>query len=291
MKSMTGFGRSKLEINDRIYNVEIKSVNHKYSDITIKMPRSLIYLEDKVKKQITANISRGKIDVFITFENYSDEGKEIIVNNDLVKKYMEEFTKLAKENNLSMNIPVTEITKLPDVLTLKSTDDDEDVIENELLECVNQATKNFVEMREVEGNKIKEDLLRRIEIISNLVEKISGLSTGLVEEYVVKLEERIKEILKTNVIDETRLATEVVIYADKCSVEEELTRLRSHIIQFKQILDEEKPIGKKIDFLIQEMNREINTTGSKSGSIDITNLVVEAKTNLEDIREQIQNIE
>ena len=291
MKSMTGFGRAKLEINDRIYNVEIKSVNHKYSDITIKMPRSLIYLEDKVKKQITANISRGKIDVYITFENYSDEGKEIIVNNDLVKKYMEEFTKLAEENNLSMNIPVTEITKLPDVLTLKSTDDNEDVIANELLECVEQATKNFVEMREVEGNKIKEDLLKRIEIINDIVEKISGLSTGLVEDYVVKLEERIKEILKTNIIDETRLATEVVIYADKCSVEEELTRLRSHIIQFKQILDEEKPIGKKIDFLIQEMNREINTTGSKSGSIDITNLVVEAKTNLEDIREQIQNIE
>ena len=291
MKSMTGFGRAKLEINDRIYNVEIKSVNHKYSDISIKMPRSLLYLEDKVKKEITANISRGKIDVFISFENYSDKGKEIIVNNDLVKKYMEEFTKLAQENNLSMNIPVTEITKLPDVLTLKTTDDDEDVIENELLDCVNSAIKSFVDMREVEGNKIKEDLLRRIEIINQIVEKISELSTGLVEDYVVKLEERIKEILKTNVIDEARLATEVVIYADKCSVEEELTRLRSHITQFKQILDEEKPIGKKIDFLIQEMNREINTTGSKSGSIDITNLVVDAKTNLEDIREQIQNIE
>lgn len=291
MKSMTGFGRAKLETNDRIYSVEIKSVNHKYTDISIKMPRSLIYLEEKVKKQITSNISRGKIDVFINFENYSDKGKEIIVNNDLVKRYVEEFRKLAEENNLSMNIPVTEITKLPDVLTLKSTDDDEDIIEKELIECVEQAIENFVSMRQEEGNKIKEDLISRIEQINEIVERISDNSTGLVQEYVVKLEERIKEILKTDIIDEARLATEVVIYADKCSVEEELTRLRSHIQQFKQILDEEKPIGKKVDFLIQEMNREINTTGSKSGSLDITNLVVEAKTVLEDIREQIQNIE
>lgn len=291
MKSMTGFGRSKLEKNNRIYTVEIKSVNHKYTDISVKLPRTLSYLEEKIKKEITSSISRGKIDVFITFENYSDEGKEIIVNRDLVKKYVEEFSKIAEENNLSMNIPVTEITKLPDVLTLKSSDDDEDIIEQELLECINQAIENFVSMREIEGNKIKEDLLRRIRIIEEIVEKISANSTGLVEEYVVKLEERIKEILKTNVVDEGRLALETVIYADKCSVEEELTRLRSHINQFRSIAQEEKPIGKKIDFLIQEMNREINTTGSKSGSLEITNLVVEAKTQLEDIREQIQNIE
>jgi len=288
---MTGFGRAKLEKNNRIYNVEIKSVNHKYTDISIKMPRSLTYIEEKIKKEITSNISRGKIDVFISFENYSDEGKEIIVNSDLVNKYMEEFTKLAEENNLSMDIPVTEITKLPDVLTLKHIDDDEDLIENELLECTRQAIENFVSMRQQEGNKIKEDLITRINKINEIVEKITKESTGLIEEYVVKLEERIKEILKTDIIDKARLAQEVVIYADKSSIEEELTRLRSHIIQFKQIIEEEKPIGKKIDFLIQEMNREINTTGSKSASLEITNLVIEAKTVLEDIREQIQNIE
>ena len=291
MKSMTGFGRAKLEKNDRIYSVEIKSVNHKYTDISIKMPKSLSYLEEKVKKEITSNISRGKIDVFITFENYSEKGKEIIINKELVKKYVEEFNILATENNLSMDIPVTEITKLPDVLTLKNTDDDEDIIANELLECVKNATENFVAMREAEGNKIKEDLLNRIKVIEEIVEKISKESEGIVEEYIEKLQERIKEILKTNVIDESRLALETVIYADKSSVEEELTRLKSHINQFKQIVEEDKPIGKKIDFLIQEMNREINTTGSKSGSLDITNLVVEAKTCLEDIREQIQNVE
>lgn len=291
MKSMTGFGRAKLEKNDRIYNIEIKSVNHKYNDITIKLPRTLSYLEDKIKKTISNNISRGKVDVFITFENYSNEGKDIIVNKELVKNYMDKFIELANENNLSINIPVTEITKLPDVLTLKDSNDDEDIIENELLECLNEAINNFVNMREAEGNKIKEDLERRISQIEPQIEKISAYSTGLIEEYVVKLNERIKEILKTNIVDEARLAQEVVIYADKSSVEEEITRLRSHIEQFRKMLKEEKPIGKKMDFLIQEMNREINTTGSKSGSLDITNLVIEIKTELEDIREQIQNIE
>ena len=291
MKSMTGFGRAKLEKNSRIYNVEIKSVNHKYNDISIKLPRSLSYIEEKIKKQISSAVSRGKIDVYITFENYSEEGKEVIVNRELVKEYIKEFQKLSEENNLNMNIPVTEITKLPDVLTLKETSEDEEVIENEVLECVQEAINNFVSMREKEGNKIKEDLNTRIERVKEKVEQISKYSTGLVEEYVVKLEERIKEILKTDIVDKSRLAMEVVLYADKCSVEEEITRLRSHIIQFKNMLEETNPIGKKIDFLIQEMNRETNTIGSKSGSLDITNLVINVKTELEDIREQIQNIE
>lgn len=291
MKSMTGFGRAKIEKNDRIYTIEIKSVNHKYTDISIKLPRSLSYLEDKIKKEITSNISRGKIDVFITFENYSDEGKDIIINQELVKKYVEEFRKIAEENNLNMNIPVTEITKLPDVLTLKTTEEKEDVIEGEVLECLKQAIDNFVVMRQTEGNKIKLDLLNRIKQVEENVQKISTYSTGLIQEYVVKLEERIKEILKTDIIDEARLMAEVVIYADKCSVEEEITRLKSHIEQFKIMVEEQKPIGKKIDFLIQEMNREINTTGSKAGCLNITNLVVETKTELEDIREQVQNVE
>lgn len=291
MKSMTGFGRAKLEKNNRIYTIEIKSVNHKYSDITIKMPRTFSYLEDKIKKEISSNIARGKIDVYISFENYSEEGKQVIINQELVNEYMNQFKILAEQNNLSLDIPVTEITKLPDVLILKETEEAEDIIENELLECLKEAINNFTNMREQEGNKIKEDLKVRIEKIEKEVEKISEYSTRLVEEYVVKLEQRIKELLKTDVVDEARLATEVVIYADKCSVEEELTRLRSHIAQFKNMLEETKPIGKKIDFLIQEMNRETNTTGSKSGSLEITNLVINIKTELEDIREQVQNIE
>lgn len=292
MKSMTGFGRAKLEKNDRIYNIEIKSVNHKYSDISVKLPKSLIYVEDKIKKQISLKIARGKIDVFVSFENYSAKGKDIIVNEELVKKYLEKFKLLAEQNNLSQEIPVAEIIKLPEVLTIKETEDEEDAIQSELLECLEQAINNFVEMREAEANKIKEDLEARINDVEQSVQKISTYSTRLVEEYVVKLKERIKEILKTDVIDEARLAMEVVLYADKCSVEEELTRLKSHIDQFRTLINsKEGPVGKKLDFLIQEMNRETNTMGSKSGSLEITNLVVDIKTKLEDIREQIQNIE
>ena len=291
MKSMTGFGRAKLEKNNRIYQVEIKSVNHKYNDISIKLPRSFSYIEDKIKKEIASCIERGKVDVFISFENYSSEGKQVIINHELVKEYMEQFRKLAQDNNLSLNIPVTDITKLADVLTLKESNINEEIIESELLEALQEAKSSFVAMRENEGNRIKQDLLDRINKIDSKVQEISVHSTGLIEEYVVKLRRRLNEILKTDVIDEARLATEVVIYADKCSVEEELTRLNSHISQFKELLEETKPIGKKIDFLIQEMNRETNTIGSKSGSLEITNLVINIKTELEDIREQVQNIE
>ncbi len=291
MKSMTGFGRAKLEKNNRIYQVEMKSVNHKYNDITIKLPRTLSYLEDIIKKEVSSNVARGKIDIFVSFENYSEAGKEIVINQELIKEYMKQFTMLSEENNLSLNIPVTEITKLPDVLTIKETEEAEDIIKEELLECLKEAIIHFNNMREQEANKIKEDLLERIQKIEEEVEKISAYSTRLVEEYVVKLEQRIKELLKTDVIDGARLAMEVVLYADKCSVEEEVTRLRSHILQFRNMLEEIKPVGKKIDFLLQEMNRETNTIGSKSGSLEITNLVINIKTELEDIREQIQNIE
>ncbi|MBR3720336.1 MAG: YicC family protein [Clostridia bacterium] len=291
MKSMTGFGRSKLEENSREYIVEIKSVNHKYSDISIKMPRNIMCFEEKIKKIISNNISRGKIDVFITFNNYSEEGKDVIINKELAKNYINQLKELANENGLDDKIRVTEITKMPDVLQLKIEDDESNVIWQELEKCVNQAVANFVEMREVEGERIKQDLSTRIDNIEDLVNSIFSNTTGLIEEYVVKLRERIKEILQTDVVDEARLSQEIVIYADKCSIEEELTRLRSHIAQFRSLLESKEPVGKKIDFLIQEMNRETNTIASKSVKLEITNLAIDIKTAMEDIREQIQNIE
>lgn len=290
MKSMTGFGRARYENSNRIYNIEIKSVNHRYNDITVKLPRSISYLEEKIKKEISSKISRGKIDIFVSFENNSAEGKDIRINKELAGIYIKELKTIASENGINENIPVTEISKFPDVLTIENLED-EDTIWKELLVCLNEAISNFLQMRENEGKKIKEDLNIRIEKISNKVCEISTYSTGLVSEYVVKLEARIKEILKTDIVDKDRLAQEVVIYADKCSVEEEITRLNSHINQFKELINVNTPIGKKIDFLIQEMNRETNTIGSKSGSLSITNLVIDIKTELEDIREQIQNIE
>ena len=195
MKSMTGFGRSKLEENSREYIVEIKSVNHKYSDISIKMPRSISCFEENVKKIVSKNISRGKVDVFITFNNYSDEGKDVVINKELAKNYINQLRELATETGINQDILVTEITKMPDVLQLKIQDDESDVIGKELEKCVMQAVENFVNMREVEGERIKQDLSSRIDIVENLVNTVFSLTTGLIEDYVVKLRERIKEIL------------------------------------------------------------------------------------------------
>lgn len=290
IKSMTGYGRAKLSKDDREYQIEIKSVNHRYLDISVRIPKQLSYLEETIKKEIAKKVKRGKIDVFVTFENNSLEGKEIKINTELAKAYIDELKKLAEKENILSDIQVTEISKYPDVLNIQSSQDDEKITE-EVLETITIATDNLVQMRETEGNKISEDLLKRLNIINKKVEEIAKLSTGLIEEYVVKLEERIKEILKNQEIDKARLAQEVVIYADKCSIEEEVTRLNSHISQFKNLLNSNEAIGKKLDFIIQEMNRETNTIGSKANNLEITNGVIDIKTEIENIREQVQNIE
>lgn len=291
IRSMTGYGKETLCIEEREYQVEIKSVNHRYLDINIKIPRTLSYLEEEIKKEIAKKIKRGKIDVYIAYENNSQEGKNIKINKELAKIYIEQLKELAQEEKISSNMEAIDIAKFPDILTIK-TDEENEKIRDEIIQTTINATEKIVEMKSVEGEKILQDLLRRIEKIENEIEKISKKSTGLIEEYVVKLEKRIKEILKTEEIDKTRLAQEVVIYADKCSIEEEVTRLKSHIYQFKNLInDNNETKGKKLDFIIQEMNRETNTIGSKANSLEITNGVIEIKTELEDIREQIQNIE
>lgn len=290
IKSMTGYGKSSLSINSREYQVEIKTVNHKYIDTNIRIPRIISYLEDDVRKLITSKLKRGKVDVLITFENFNKEDNEIKINKELAKMYIESFKNLAEEENLSTNIEVTEITKLPDVLIVKNTIDEEQ-IKAELLQVVEEALNKLIEMRQNEGNRISVDILDRILQIEEKNEEIFSLSTGLIREYVVKLETRIKELLKTEELDKSRLMQEIVIYADKCSVEEEVTRLRSHISQLRELISSKEPTGKKMDFLIQEMNRETNTIGSKANNLEITNRVVDIKTILEDIREQVQNIE
>lgn len=291
IRSMTGYGKANLSIEEREYQVEIKSVNHRYLDINIKIPRTLGYLEETIKKQISEKIKRGKVDVFINFENNSQEGKNIKINKELAKIYINQLKELAQEGNVSDNIEVIDIAKFPDVLTIEIEQEDEK-IKNEISQVTKDATDKIIEMKNIEGQKIAQDLLKRIENIENKIEKISKKSTGLIEDYVVKLEKRIKEILKTEEIDKSRLAQEVVIYADKCSVEEEITRLKSHIFQFKNLIaDKNETIGKKLDFIIQEMNRETNTIGSKANDLEITNGVIDIKTELEDIREQTQNIE
>lgn len=289
IRSMTGYGRGKYEVDSREYTVEIKSVNNRYCDISVKLPRSISYLEEKIKKEIMSHVSRGKIDVFVTFYNNSTKGKKIKFNRELAGMYIAELKELAKEHAIYDNIEVTEISKFPDVLTIENNEDEE-LIWNELKLPLQEAINNFISMKETEGQKIYDDLSVRIQDIQSKINIISENSTRLIKEYIVKLETRIKELLNIENVDENRLAMETVIYADKCSVEEEITRLNSHIDQFKKLI-KENVVGKKIDFLIQEMNRETNTIGSKSSSIEITNLVVEMKTQIEDIREQIQNIE
>lgn len=290
IRSMTGYGRSIYYNDNREYIVEIKSVNYRYCDINIKLPKSISYLEDKIKKEIADNVSRGKVDVWITFNNNSTKGRKISFNQELAKMYIQELRKLAQANHLNDEITITELTKFPEMLNLENNIDEELIwkeLQNPLLDAIN----NFITMKQIEGNKIAKDLENRISKIESDVKEILEKSTGLINEYIVKLETRIKELLgKDKVIDENRLAMETVIYADKSSVQEEITRLNSHISQFRNLLQNDVS-GKKIDFLIQEMNREINTIGSKSCSLEITNHVINMKTELEDIREQVQNIE
>lgn len=290
IRSMTGFGRATYEVDGRTYTVEIKSVNHKYNDINIRLPRFLNSIEDELRKQIQNSISRGKIDVFINFDNYSDKGYNIKINRNLAKEYLTELKSLADETGVPFDLSVIDVSKLPDILKMEE-DGDEELIAGELKVALSEALKNFVDMRTKEGEKLAEDMKKRVDWIEAKVSEISKFSSTLVEEYIEKLETRVKELMKTDVVDETRLAQEIVIYSDKCSIEEELTRLKSHISQFNDLLKGSSPIGKKFDFLVQEMNREVNTIGSKANCLEITNRVIDIKTEIENIREQIQNIE
>lgn len=290
IRSMTGFGRGSYENEGREYLVEVKSVNHKYCDINFRMPKSFSGIENKLRKLIEEYLSRGKIDIFIDFQNFSDAGNNIKFNKELAKAYIKNLKELGEETGINSEISVVDISKMPDIFK-KEDNTDEELIYNELSIALNEALKNIVTMKEIEGEKLKIDLEARIEEVFGKINEISNFSSGLVEEYIVKLKSRVKELMDTETLDENRLLQEIVIFSDKSSIEEELTRLKSHVEQFKRLIKESSPIGKKLDFLIQEMNREINTIGSKANSLQITNLVIEVKTELENIREQIQNIE
>ncbi len=289
IRSMTGFGRGEYENEGRKYVVEIKAVNHKYSDINIRLPRFFNNMEDLIRKRISNVISRGKIDVFVNFENYSGKGTNIRINRELAKEYINELKSLADDTGLEFNINLIDISKLPEILKLEE-DENEDEIEGELMMAVDSALSKFITMRETEGQKLVEDLEKRIHLIEEKIKEIKKYSGTLVEEYIEKLQTRINELLQTEV-DETRLMQEIVFFSDKSSIEEELTRLDSHISQFLKLIKADSPVGKKIDFLIQEINRETNTIGSKANCLEITNRVIEIKTEVENIREQIQNIE
>ncbi|MDD2446575.1 MAG: YicC family protein [Tissierellia bacterium] len=292
IKSMTGYGKGEASNDLYKLKVEIKAVNHRYSDISIKIPRQISYLEDKIKKDIKKEINRGKIDVYINLEYISESDIEVKVDIPLAKAYKISLERLKNELNLVDEIRLNNILSMPEIVRTDKRDLDEDLIWNVLSEALNAALTNILNMRITEGNELKNDILEKLHNIEVSVQAIEERAPTVVLEYKEKLKERIIGILEDNIqLDEEKLLNEVAFFADKSSIDEELVRLDSHIKQFKSILNENEPIGRKLDFLIQELNREINTIGSKANDIVIPKYVVNVKSEIEKIREQIQNIE
>ncbi|HHV30071.1 YicC/YloC family endoribonuclease [Acetivibrio mesophilus] len=294
IRSMTGFGRGKSQADGREFLVEIKTVNHRYCDIYIKLPRQISFLEEKVREVVGKSVSRGKVDVFISYDDFSEESKNILIDEGLARTYIKSVEHLRDKYGLKDDISVSLIAKFPDILKVEKSEQDEDKIWGLLSEALSHALDALINMRQVEGEGLRNDLLERADVIEKVVQEISIRAPEVVKEYKCKLENRIKEILEQQVIDENRMAMEVAIFADRCNIDEELVRLGSHINQLRQTLNNtqsDQPVGRKLDFLLQEMNREINTIGSKANDLSITQNVVEIKSELEKIREQIQNIE
>lgn len=292
IKSMTGYGRGENVKDGRKFTVEIRSVNHRYNDITIKMPRAMNYIEDIVKKKLTQQISRGKTDVYIFFETLSKDDINISLNEALVDAYIEKLSYIKQKYNLKDDISLSLLMGIDDIVTVEKNIIDKDIIIETLMPAVDTALTEFIKLRQTEGMALKKDIIVKLENMINLVNQIKDRSPKVVIEYRDKLQARLNELLTgNNQIDELRLITEITIFADRCSVDEEITRLLSHISQVKSILDEQEAVGRKLDFLVQEMNREANTIGSKSNDIEITQITVDLKSEIEKIREQIQNIE
>ena len=293
IKSMTGFGRSEYNDGKRNVTVEIKSVNHRYSDINVKMPRRYGFVEDKVKKTVKESIARGKMDVSIMVENITESDVTIRLNEPVAEQYIENLKGLKDSFNLSGSIDLSLVAGFPEVLKQIPDVEDEEEMTRCILTPVEGAVKALEEMRAVEGAKLAEDLLMRADLIKDLVSQIEEKAEDVPREYAQKLRARIQELLEGSVeVPEERIVTEAAIFADKCNITEELTRLRSHMDQMKKIISESTGAdGKKLDFLVQEMNREANTIGSKANNIEITNLMLQIKAEVEKIREQVQNIE
>lgn len=293
MKSMTGYGRGECTMYERKFTVEIKAVNHRYNDITVKLPRAIMGFEDEVKKAISKKVFRGKLDVFVNFESFSQEDVNISVNEPLAKSYTETLRKLKSDLNLEGDVTIEMVSKFPDVITVDKNIANENT-ENEIRKClmkaVEDATDAFVAMREVEGETLKKNIIEKVAFVNDALKKIEERAPLVSKDYRVRLEAKLAEIGELQV-DESRLLTEVMLFADKACIDEEITRLYSHISQMYSIVEESVPVGRKLDFLVQEMNRETNTIGSKSNDIQITNYVVDIKSEIEKIREQIQNIE
>jgi len=291
IRSMTGFGRGENVGQIKQVTAEVKSVNHRYSEVLVKMPRQYSLLEETVKRTVLNYVTRGRVEVFLKIENAAEPQREVQVDKELALAYYKALKELAEATQANLDLGVSSLAQLPDVLKVDEPKENIDEIWQEILAALQAALTVLMEMREKEGQQLKADLEERLAYISQMNDKITERSPLVVSQYREKLQNRLKELLDGGQVDETRLATEVAIFADRASIAEEIVRLSSHVDQFKRILKENNPVGRKLDFLLQEMNREINTIGSKANDLEITQSVVELKSELEKLREQVQNIE
>lgn len=291
VKSMTGYGHEEGIFGSKRVVAEIRSVNHRYADYNIKVPRYYGFLEDMARKYVSQYISRGKVDVFISVESYSDTDRQITLNSALAQSYIEALRQMRDEFNLADDISVSSVARFSDIFQSERKEEDADEIWQIVLQALKPALEQFIQMREREGERMAADVRQRGEYMLTLVSDVERRSPERVSEYRERLKSKLMEVLESSDIDEARILTEAAIYADKVAVDEETVRLRSHFAELERILSSGEPAGRKLDFLIQEMNREINTIGSKANDIQTAKIVVELKAELEKMREQVQNIE
>jgi uncharacterized protein (TIGR00255 family) len=288
---MTGYGRSQMIINGRDILVEIRSVNHRYYEYNSRVPRAYNYIDEKLKALLKSGISRGKVDVSVTINNIEGRDTEVAVNKGVAEGYINALRGVADELCVADDLTLSNLIRLPDVFIVQKTPDNEDEIWNDVSKVAEEALSRFVAMREIEGEKMRNDVLSKADFIVEMVGKVEELSPKTVESYRERLYKKLSEVLEGKDIDQQRIVTEAAIFAEKIAVDEETVRLRSHISQLRELVNSNESIGRKLDFIVQEMNREVNTIGSKAQDLNITKIVVDMKAELEKIREQIQNIE
>lgn len=291
IKSMTGFGRAVAETDGYVITVEIKSVNHRYFEFSSRIPRQYGFLDDKLKSYINSRVSRGKVECYVSIDALNTEAAHVVVNNTLASAYVSALKELSKNYDLKEDFGASTVARFQDVLVVKKADEDEEKIWSYVKSVTDTALDKFIAMRTVEGEKMKNDISSRADYILSCVEYIEKRSPETVKEYNDKLVERVHDLIGDVSLDEGRVIQEVAIYADKVAVAEETVRLRSHLDQLKAFINADEPVGRKMDFLVQEINRETNTIGSKANDVDIARKVVDIKAEVEKIREQIQNIE
>ncbi|MDY4587775.1 MAG: YicC/YloC family endoribonuclease [Oscillospiraceae bacterium] len=291
IKSMTGFGRGHRVLNGRDITVEIRSVNHRYYEFSSRLPRSLGYVEEKLKSLLQGRISRGKVEVSVLLSNVEAADEKITINHEIVKEYIDALRSVKEEFGLTDDLSLSNILRIPDAFTVVKTETDEEQLWEDIRVTAEEALEHFISMRENEGARMKQDILSRLDKIEEWVGVVETRSPQVVEDYRKRLYDKMCEVLSTTNIDEGRILLEAGIFSEKTAVDEETVRLRSHIAQFRSMLESGEPVGRKLDFLVQEMNRETNTIGSKVQDIEVTRIVVDQKSEIEKIREQIQNIE